>query len=62
MVCMFKPNVSPFPAPMYTVVEGVVLGAISKAFEMQWDGIVFQAVLATIAVFFATLASTCSAS
>ena len=32
------------------------LGAISKAFEVQWDGIVFQAVLATVAVFFATLA------
>ena len=32
------------------------LGAISKAFEIQWDGIVFQAILATVGVFFATLA------
>jgi uncharacterized YccA/Bax inhibitor family protein len=32
------------------------LGALSKAFEVRWDGIVFQAVLATVGVFFATLA------
>jgi uncharacterized YccA/Bax inhibitor family protein len=55
-VCIFKPKVSPFVAPLYALAEGVFLGAISKAFETQWDGIVFQAILATIAVFFATLA------
>ena len=56
MVCVFKPKASPFLAPLYAVLEGVALGAISKAFEVQWDGIVFQAVLATVGVFFATLA------
>ena len=56
MVCIFKPKASPFLAPLYAVAEGVFLGVISKAFESQWDGIVFQAILATIAVFFATLA------
>ena len=56
MVCVFKPKTSPFLAPLYAIVEGVFLGAISKAFEIQWDGIVFQAVLATVGVFFATLA------
>ena len=56
MVCAFKPKASPFLAPLYAVLEGVFLGALSKAFEVQWDGIVFQAVLATIGVFFATLA------
>jgi uncharacterized YccA/Bax inhibitor family protein len=56
MVCIFKPNLSPFLAPLYAVLEGVFLGALSKAFEVRWDGIVFQAVLATIGVFFATLA------
>jgi uncharacterized YccA/Bax inhibitor family protein len=56
MVCVFKPKSSPFLAPLYAVLEGVALGAISKAFEVQWDGIVFQAVLATVGVFFATLA------
>ena len=56
MVCIFKPKASPFLAPLYAVIEGVFLGALSKAFEVRWDGIVFQAVLATIGVFFATLA------
>jgi uncharacterized YccA/Bax inhibitor family protein len=56
MVCVFKPKASPYLAPLYAIVEGVFLGVISKAFEIQWDGIVFQAVLATVGVFFATLA------
>ena len=56
MVCIFKPKASPFLAPLYAVAEGIFLGAISKVFESQWSGIVFQAILATIAVFFATLA------
>jgi uncharacterized YccA/Bax inhibitor family protein len=56
MVCIFKPKASPFLAPLYAVTEGVFLGALSKAFEVRWDGIVFQAVLATVGVFFATLA------
>ncbi len=56
MVCAFKPKASPILAPLYALTEGVFLGAISKAFEIRWDGIVFQAVLATVGVFFATLA------
>jgi uncharacterized YccA/Bax inhibitor family protein len=56
LVCIFRPQSSPFVAPLYALAEGVFLGAISKAFEVQWNGIVFQAVLATVAVFFATLA------
>ena len=55
MVCVFKPKASPFVSPLYAVVEGVFLGVISRAFEAQWNGIVFQAVLATVGVFFATL-------
>ena len=56
LACIFKPKASPFLSPLYALAEGIFLGAISKAFESQWDGIVFQAVLATIGVFFATLA------
>jgi uncharacterized YccA/Bax inhibitor family protein len=56
MVCIFRPKASPFLAPLYALAEGVFLGALSKAFESQWSGIVFQAILATVAVFFATLA------
>ena len=56
MVCVFRPKASPFLAPVYAALEGVFLGAISKLFELRWDGIVFQAVLAVVAVFFLTLA------
>ncbi len=56
LVCIFRPKSSPFLAPLYAIAEGLFLGVISKAFEIRWDGIVFQAILATVAVFFATLA------
>src|SRR5262249_18604296 len=56
MVCIFRPKASPFLAPLYAVAQGLFLGVISKAFEIRWDGIVLQAILATVAVFFATLA------
>ncbi len=56
LVCIFRPKASPFLAPLYALAEGVFLGVISKAFETEWNGIVFQAVLATVGVFFATLA------
>ena len=55
MGCAFVPKLSPFLGPLYALLEGVVLGVISKAFELRWDGIVLQAVLATVAVFFVTL-------
>ncbi len=38
-------------APLYAVGEGIVVGAISKVYESQYDGIVSQAVVATIGVF-----------
>jgi uncharacterized YccA/Bax inhibitor family protein len=56
MVCIFKPKLSPVLGPVYAVLEGVALGAISKLFELHWNGIVLQAVLATVATFFVTLA------
>jgi uncharacterized YccA/Bax inhibitor family protein len=56
MVCILRPKTSPFLGPVYALLEGVFLGAISKLFELHWNGIVFQAVLAVVAVFFATLA------
>lgn len=41
----------------YAVLEGVVIGALSKMFESLYDGIVFQAVLATFVAAGATLAA-----
>lgn len=46
----FKPHLARFTAPVYAVVEGVFVGAISKLYEVQWDGIVVQAAGATVAV------------
>jgi uncharacterized YccA/Bax inhibitor family protein len=36
----------------YAVIQGVLLGVVSRYFEHQWPGIVMQAVAATFAVFF----------
>jgi|SRR5574344_82875 uncharacterized YccA/Bax inhibitor family protein len=37
-------------APLYAILEGVVLGNLSAIFEIQYPGIVFQATLATFSV------------
>jgi uncharacterized YccA/Bax inhibitor family protein len=47
----FKPAWARITAPIYALLEGVVLGAISHLYEIRWDGIVLQAVGLTIAVF-----------
>ncbi len=47
----FKPLMSKFLGPIYAVAEGFFLGAISKAFESYQNGIVIQAIGATLAVF-----------
>ena len=52
----FKPSVSMFTAPIYALLEGLLLGAISAMYNAQWNGIVFNAVAITIAVFFVMLA------
>ncbi len=52
----FKADLARFTAPIYAVLEGLVLGAISAVYEFQFDGIVLQAVLATFGVFLSMLA------
>ena len=47
----FKPHLAKILGPIYAIAEGFFVGAISKVFESQWNGIVVQAALATIAVF-----------
>ena len=51
IVAMRKPQIAKFLAPVYALLYGVFLGAISHAYEAQWNGIVFAAVGATIGVF-----------
>jgi uncharacterized YccA/Bax inhibitor family protein len=41
--------------PLYALSEGALLGIASHYFNLKWDGIVPQAMVATIAVFTATL-------
>ena len=52
----FKPHLAKFLGPVYAIAEGFFVGAISKVFEAQWNGIVVQAAGATIAVFAVMLA------
>ncbi|MBW3614291.1 MAG: Bax inhibitor-1/YccA family protein [Actinobacteria bacterium] len=51
VVTIFKPKVSPYTAPAYAAVEGLVLGAISAVYNFRYEGIVLQAVMLTGAVF-----------
>ncbi len=43
---------NPVVLALYAVVEGVFLGVVSKAYESLYGGIVLQAVLGTVGVFF----------
>ena len=55
LLASFKPTRAKFLAPVYALAEGVFVGAISAAYNVQWDGIVVQAVGATLGVFLAML-------
>jgi uncharacterized YccA/Bax inhibitor family protein len=44
-----RPQWARFVGPLYAATQGFVLGAISRVYEFAWEGIVLQAVLATIA-------------
>ena len=47
----FKPKFAKVLGPVYALAQGFFVGAISKVYENQWNGIVVQAAGATIAVF-----------
>ncbi|MBN1492609.1 MAG: Bax inhibitor-1/YccA family protein [Candidatus Omnitrophica bacterium] len=53
MVTVFKKQWAPVSAPIYALLEGLVLGGISALFERSYPGIVMQAVALT----FGTLAA-----
>ncbi|MCM3611056.1 Bax inhibitor-1/YccA family protein [Planococcus sp. MERTA32b] len=55
LITIFVPKVSPFTSPLYALLEGLFLGAISAQYEAQYGGIVFQAVMLTIAVLLSLL-------
>jgi uncharacterized YccA/Bax inhibitor family protein len=47
----FKPAWARITGPIYALIQGVVLGAISHLYELMWDGIVLQAIGLTLGVF-----------
>ncbi|MBN2667927.1 MAG: Bax inhibitor-1/YccA family protein [Bacteroidales bacterium] len=52
---MFLKKYAAYLAPIYAVLEGLFLGAISAFFESMYPGIVMNAVLGTFATFFIML-------
>ena len=46
----FKPNWAMITAPLYAICEGFVVGGVSAIFNIQYPGIVIQAVALTLAV------------
>ncbi len=47
---IFKPALARFTAPLYAVLQGLVVGMISALYDYEWNGIVLQAVGLTLAV------------
>lgn len=56
VLTIFKPRLSPYTSPVYALVEGLVVGAISAVYNARFEGIVLQAVGLTIGVFVVMLA------
>jgi uncharacterized YccA/Bax inhibitor family protein len=48
---IFKPKLARFTAPGYALLEGLLVGSISKVYDAQFNGIVLQAVALSIGVF-----------
>ena len=55
MITTFKKEWSPITAPVYAVLEGLFLGALSATFELRFPGIAIQAVAATFGTCFCLL-------
>ncbi|MDC7963408.1 hypothetical protein XfCFBP8082_04930 [Xylella fastidiosa subsp. fastidiosa] len=55
LITAFKKEWSPITAPMYALLEGFFLGAVSAVYEAKFGGIVFQAVLLTFGTLMAML-------
>jgi uncharacterized YccA/Bax inhibitor family protein len=55
LIIIFQQETAPVLTPIYAVLEGGALGALSAVFDHRFPGIVLQAVLCTFGVFFALL-------
>jgi len=57
LITVFKKQWAGITAPVYAVLQGLVIGALSAIFESQFPGIVIQAAGLTFGVLFALLAA-----
>ena len=55
MITIFNQHWAPYTVPIYCVLEGLCLGAISFVFESLYDGIVLQAISLTVCILFSLL-------
>ena len=55
LIASFNPASTPVTAPLYAIVEGLFLGAVSYAFGDMYDGIVLQSVMLTFGTLFGML-------
>jgi len=55
LIVSFRPAAAPYLVPVYAVMEGVFLGALSASYEERTGGITMQAALLTAGVFAAML-------
>ena len=55
LITVFKKTAAPITAPIYAAIEGILLGMLSAFYEMQFPGLVFQAILLTFGTLFALL-------
>jgi uncharacterized YccA/Bax inhibitor family protein len=55
LVTIFKKNWSPISAPIYALLEGLLLGGISALFDRSYPGIAMQAISLTFGVMFVML-------
>ena len=55
LVTVFKPRASPYTAPLYAVLEGLLLGGVSALYNARFAGLPLQAVALTFGVFAALL-------
>lgn len=51
ILTIVKPKIARITAPLYSVAQGLLVGAISHGYEARFDGIVLQAVGLTVGVF-----------
>ena len=57
LVTVFRKTAAPYTAPAYALLEGLALGGISAVLEIQFPGIVIQAVGLTFGTLFCLLAA-----